>query len=98
MLPIYEEIMQFYLFVQNNVKPNKKSKELTTSKFSAIIEHRLEVIWNCSFILIVSRERILQITVNQSSHSNRVASGPGISGILEETENFVPLRKSQGIS
>ena len=36
-LPTYEEIIKFYLFVQNDLKLDKKPKEFTVTKISAVI-------------------------------------------------------------
>ena len=40
----------------------------------------------------------MQMICTFKKYSCRVASGPGISGNLEKSENFVRLEKSQGIS
>ena len=80
--------MKFNLFVRNGVKHDKKSSEPTVNEISAVITHRLQVIWNLPSILIVSGERIPQIALNRSFCSKQQILRNGSAAIENRIRNI----------
>lgn len=63
-LPSYEFVMKYYLFVKHDLKPSAASKEPTVAEIGEIVAQKLEDLWHKASIPIVSHTRILQMIRN----------------------------------
>ncbi|CAI6354827.1 unnamed protein product [Macrosiphum euphorbiae] len=59
-LPTFEDVMQYYLFVKHKLKPETTSKEPSVSSIAEIIAV-LEKVWLKASIPVVSHTRVLQM-------------------------------------
>ena len=60
-LPTFEDVMQYYLFVKHKLKPETTSKEPSVSSIAEIIAVDLEKVWLKASIPVVSHTRVLQM-------------------------------------
>src|ERR1043165_5002128 len=60
-LPTFEDIMKYHLYVRNDLKVNPKSNGPTVSAISELVSLRAENIWMKASIPIVSHSRVLQL-------------------------------------
>ncbi|XP_050527619.1 uncharacterized protein LOC126897791 [Daktulosphaira vitifoliae] len=60
-LPTYEDVMQYYLYVKHQLKPDITSKEPSVSSIAEIVATNIENIWHKASIPIVSHTRVLQL-------------------------------------
>lgn len=60
-LPTYEDIMRYYLYVKHQMKPKITSKEPSISSIAEIVAIDIEKVWLKASIPIVSHTRVLQL-------------------------------------
>lgn len=60
-LPTFEDVMQYYLFVKHKLKPEITSKEPSVSSIAEIVAVDVEKVWLKASIPIVSHTRVLQM-------------------------------------
>ena len=60
-LPTYYDVMKYYLWVRNNIKPKNCSKEPTIADVSEIVANDIEALWKKASIPTVTHTRVLQL-------------------------------------
>lgn len=80
-LPTYEDVMKFYLFVKQELKHTPTSKEPTVSEIGETIATKLEDLWIKASIPVVTRARIMQmIRTYHDKYRNLLKSSKGKAG------------------
>lgn len=60
-LPTYEDMIKYYLYVRNDLKLDETTKEPTVAEVSEVVASEIEELWTKASIPIVTHVRVLQL-------------------------------------
>lgn len=60
-LPTYEDMIKYYLYVRNDLKLDETTKEPTVTEVSEVVASEIEELWTKASIPIVTHVRVLQL-------------------------------------